>query len=196
VSEVIDLSSVARAADDRLLVMVDLQDSRYQELAHDASAEMARTLSNCRRAIAHARAVGMPIVFTRLAGRNRSTGQLRQSGWIRDFEPRRQDIVIDRLHPSCYTNTSFEDAIRRFGGFALAGFMAEAVGVSTAIDAYYRGHRVTFLSDASACLRHNAASSQDVHKLTTTLISFFANPVPTQHWLVATSRNVGQLIWD
>jgi nicotinamidase-related amidase len=144
-------------------------------------------MENCTLAIRHARSMGLPIAFTRQADRPGSIERPAQSAWISGFEPKRSDMVFERQQPSCYTNQLFEDTISRVGGFAIAGLVAEATCLATAIDASHRGHRVTFLSDASASRGRNAADADAVHLITTKAIGLFADIATTRHWLLATS---------
>ncbi len=64
-SSVIDLRTYVSASHSRLLVMVDLQEKNYDELACDRATDLARSLENCMSAIRHARNLGVPIAFTR-----------------------------------------------------------------------------------------------------------------------------------
>jgi nicotinamidase-related amidase len=86
-SSVIDLRTYVSASNTRLLVMVDLQEKNYEELAADRASDLARSLENCMSAIAHARNMGMPIAFTRHAERPGSIE--RSAAWISGFEPKR-----------------------------------------------------------------------------------------------------------
>ena len=184
---VIDLRTYVGASNSRLLVMVDLQERNYDELAKDRASDLTRSLDNCMLAIRHARNLGLPIAFTRQADNPRSNERPAQSAWISGFEPKRSDMVFERQQPSCYTNQLFDDIVSRVGGFAIAGLVAEETCLATAIDASHRGHRVTFLSDASASRGRNAADAGAVHVVTTKAIELFADIATTRHWLVATS---------
>jgi nicotinamidase-related amidase len=144
-------------------------------------------MENCTLAIRHARSLGLPIAFTRQADRPGSIERPAQSAWISGFEPKRSDMVFERQQPSCYTNQLFEDTVSRVGGFAIAGLVAEETCLATAIDASHRGHRVTFLSDASASRGRNAADADAVHLITTKAIGLFADIATTRLWLLATS---------
>jgi nicotinamidase-related amidase len=184
-SSVIDLRTYVSASNTRLLVMVDLQEKNYEELARDRASDLARSLENCMSAITHARNMGMPIAFTRHAERGGSTE--RSAAWISGFEPKRADMVFERPQPSCYANQLFEDVISRAGGFAIGGFIADETCLATAIDASHRGHHVTFLSDASVSRGRRDADAQSVHAVTTRAMELFADVATTRHWLVATA---------
>jgi nicotinamidase-related amidase len=186
-SSVIDLRTYVGASNSRLLVMIDLQQKNYDELAKDRASDLERSLENCISAIQHARNLGLPIAFTRQADSPGLTGRSAQSAWISGLEPKRSDMVFERPQPSCYTNQLFEDVVSRIGNFAIAGLVAEETCLATAIDASHRGHHITFLSDASMSRRRNNTDSQAVHSLTTKAIELFADTVTTRHWLVATS---------
>jgi nicotinamidase-related amidase len=181
---VIDMRAYVSASSSRLLVMVDLQAANFDELAQDRACDLTRSLENSMSAIRHARSQGIPVAFTRQAG---SRVERSQSTWIAGFEPKRSDMVFEREQPSCYGNQLFEDVVSRIGSFAIAGLVAEEICLATAIDASHRGHKITFLSDASVSRARHNANSQAVHNLTTRAIELFAETVSTRHWLVATS---------
>jgi nicotinamidase-related amidase len=184
-SSVIDLRTYLGASFSRLLVMVDLQERNYEELARGHARDLARSLENCMSAITHARNMGLPIAFTRYAERPGSIE--RSAAWISGFEPKRSDMVFERQQPSCYANRLFDDVVSRAGGFAIGGLIAEETCLATAIDASHRGHRVTFLSDASVNRGRHDADAQSVHVVTTRAMELFADIATTRHWLVATS---------
>jgi nicotinamidase-related amidase len=186
-SSVIDLRSYVGASHSRLLVMIDLQQKNYDELAKDRASDLSRSLENCMSAIQHARNLGLPIAFTRQGDNPGLIERPAQSAWISGLEPKRSDMVFERPQPSCYTNRLFEDVVSRIGSFAIAGLVAEETCLATAIDAAHRGHNITFLSDASVSRGRHNTDSQAVHNLTTKTIELFADTVTTRHWLVATS---------
>jgi nicotinamidase-related amidase len=186
-SSVIDLQTYLSASTVRLLVMVDLQEKNHDEMAKDRGFDLARSLQNCASAIQHARNLGLPIAFTRLSG-GAATGEGgAQSAWISGFEPKRSDMVFERSQPSCYANPLFEDVVSKIGSFAIAGLAAEQACLATAIDASHRGHRVSFLSDASVSRGRHNADAGAVHVLAAKAIGLFADTVATRHWLAATS---------
>jgi nicotinamidase-related amidase len=187
-SSVIDLRTYVGASNSRLLVMVDLQEKNYEALAKDNASGLSRSLDNCMSAIRHARNLGLPIAFTRHAEAPGSAEGPSQSAWISGFEPKRSDMVFERARPSCYSNRLFEDVVSQAGSFAIAGLVAEETCLATAIDAAHRGHRVTFLSDASASRSRPNADAAAVHVAATKAIELFADIANTGHWLVATSQ--------
>jgi nicotinamidase-related amidase len=186
-SSVIDLRTYVGASNSRLLVMIDLQQKNYDELAKDRASDLRQSLENCLSAIQHARNLGLPIAFTRQGDNPGLIERSAQSAWISGLEPKRSDMVFERPQPSCYTNQMFEDVVSRIGSFTIAGLVAEETCLATAIDASHRGHHITFLSDASVSRARHNTDSQAVHSLTTKAIELFADTVTTRHWLVATS---------
>src|SRR5438105_282201 len=185
-NSVIDLRTYVKASSSRLLVMVDLQERNYEELARRHACDLARSLENCMSAITHARNMGLPIAFTRHAARPGSVES--SAAWISGFEPRRSDMVFERQQPSCYSNQLFENVVSQAESFVLAGLVAEETCLATAIDASRRGHRVTFLSDASASRARPGTNAAAVHVLATQAIELFADVAATGQWLVATSQ--------
>ena len=194
-SSVIDLRTYVGASKSRLLVMIDLQQKNYDELAKDRASDLAWSLENCMSAIQHARNLGIPIAFTRQGDNPGLIERSAQSAWISGLEPKRADMVFERPQPSCYTNQLFEDVVSRVGNFVIAGLIAEETCLATAIDAAHRGHHVTFLNDASVSRCRRDADAQSVHLVATRAMELFADIATTRHWLVATSprRLKGQL---
>lgn len=184
---VVDMRSYAVASSSRLLVIVDLQQKNHGELSKDGAIDLSRSLDNCMAAIRHARNLGLPIAFTRQGENQGRFERSAQSAWISGFEPRRSEMVFERQQPSCYTSQLFDDVVSQIGSFVIAGLVADQTCLATAIDASHRGHRVTFLSDASASRGRIAADAGAVHAVTTNAIALFADTVTTRHWLAATS---------
>jgi nicotinamidase-related amidase len=188
-SSVIDLRTYVGASSRRLLVMVDLQEKNYAALAKDNTFGIERSLNNCMAAIRHAREFAIPIAFTRYGDEpgvlERSN---RSAAWISGFEPRRSDMVFERQQPSCYSNHLFESVVSQAGSFAIAGLVAEETCLATALDASRKGHRVTFLSDASVSRSRPDTDAAAVHVLATRAIELFADVASTGQWLVATSQ--------
>lgn len=185
---VIDLRSYVGASRGRLLVMVDLQQKNHAALAKADAAELSRALDNCMSAIRHARNSGIPIAFTRQGDGPAGSGQPQHSAWIAGFEPKRSDMVFELQQASCYGNHLFANIVSQTGSFAIAGLVAEETCLATAIDASRRGHRVTFLRDASASRSRQEADAAAVHGVTTRTIGLFADTAATDHWLMATSQ--------
>jgi len=187
-SSVIDLRTYVGASRGRLLVMVDLQEKNYQALAHDNATGLMRALENCMTAVRHAREFAIPIAFTRAGDGPGVLERSASSAWIAGLEPRRSDMVFERQQPSCYSNHLFESVVSQAGSFAIAGLVAEETCLATAIDAARRGHRVTFLGDASASRSRPATDAAAVHHLATKAIELFADVASTGQWQVATSQ--------
>jgi nicotinamidase-related amidase len=191
-TDIVDLRTYVHGAGGRLLVMVDLQMRTYAELAGDPACDIAGALDNCMSAIRHARASGVPIAFTRHTAVPESMDSSEHSAWIEGFEPKRSDMVFERQQPSCYANRLFEDIVSQTGSFAIAGLVAEEACLATAIDAAHRGHRVTFLSDASVSRGRLGADARSAHIVTTKAMEMFTDVRATRHWLIATSQRTSK----
>jgi nicotinamidase-related amidase len=101
-----------------------------------------------RLALEFARRHGFPIAMTRW----RAAGA-RFRGWVRGLEPHASEMVFDQPRASCYSSQTFAEMMSADGGglnAVLACPISPVAWRSTAADAGRRGHRITFLSDASA----------------------------------------------
>ena len=172
------------------LVLVDLQQEYVAAPRALAIPEAAASLAHCRAALIHARAMGFPVAFVRWIDRapffNAAT---RFSRWIEGFEPTGADMVFERNRPSCYASAEFAEVVSMGGGdFVLAGFAGEAACLSTAVDAFHRGHRMTFLKDASASHGLDGVDAGHVHRVISTVMGLYGNVVETGSWIDHTSR--------
>lgn len=173
------------------LVLIDMQQEHLSSDRVLAIPEMTPALANCRAALAHARSMNFPVAFVRSKGQSsffRGCG--RNTRWIEGFEPKGADMVFERDRPSCYASTHFDEAVTLSGGnLVLAGFAGEAACLSTAIEAYHRGHRFTYLADASTSRALDEMPAQSVHAAITRIIGLYDDVLETQAWITATTRS-------
>lgn len=189
-SSVIDLRAYVNPGVVQTLVLVDLQQEYVAAPRVLALEETKTALANCRAALAHARAMGLPVAFARWIDRtplfNKAT---RFSRWIEGFEPHGVDMIFERNRPSCYASSDFAEVIGSGGGsFVLAGFAGEAACLATAIDAFHRGHTVTFLTDASASHALDDIAANDVHRVVSSVAGLYGDVITTRTWIARTSR--------
>jgi nicotinamidase-related amidase len=189
-SSVIDLRAYVNPSVIQTLVLVDLQQEYIARPRVLALEETKGALANCRAALAHARAMGLPVAFVRWIDRtplfNKAT---RFSRWIEGFEPHGVDMIFERNRPSCYASSDFAEVIGSGGGsFVLAGFAGEAACLATAIDAFHRGHTVTYLTDASASHALDEIGANEVHRVVSGVVGLYGDAITTRSWIARTSR--------
>ena len=187
--QLINLRAYARPTHAATVVFVDLQ------LEHVASPRalvggLERALANCRAVLRHARHAGLPVAFARLMpGAPPVATQASFTRWIDGFTPTRADMIFDRDKPSCYASAEFREVINQVGcRFVLAGFSGEAGCLATAIDAFHRGHHVTFLADASASHARGDLDAARAHRAVTDLIALYGSVQTTADWLAESAR--------
>jgi nicotinamidase-related amidase len=189
-SEVIYLKALINPAVAPCLVLVDLQREYVTKPRLMAVPGAAGALDHCRVALSHARARGFPVAHCRQISKspffNRSS---KFSAWIEGFEPTAAEMVFDHEKPSCYSNKQFSTIMEDCGGhFVIAGFAGETACLSTIVDAYHRGHQVTYLSDASASHALGNLTEQTVQQSVTEIIRVYGDVLDTASWVDATSR--------
>src|SRR6478752_1936098 len=189
-SSIIDLRAYVNPSVVQTLVLVDLQQEYTASPRVLALEDTKGALANCRAVLAHARAMGLPVAFVRWIDRtplfNKAT---RFSRWIEGFEPHGVDMIFERNRPSCYASTDFAEVIGSGGGsFVLAGFAGEVACLATAIDAFHRGHTVTFLTDASASHALDDIGANDVHRAVSAIVGLYGDAITTRSWIARTSR--------
>jgi len=189
-SSVIDIRAYVNPSVIQTLVMVDLQQEYIASPRVLALEETKGALANCRAALAHARAMGLPVAFVRWIDRTPIFNKAsRFSRWIEGFEPHGVDMIFERNRPSCYASADFAEVIGGGGGsFVLAGFAGEAACLATAIDGFHRGHGITFLADASASHALDDIAAKDVHRVISTVAGLYGEVLTTKSWIARTSR--------
>src|SRR6202008_1626724 len=189
-SSVIDLRAYVNPSGVQALVLVGLQEAYTASPRVLALENTKGALANCRAALAPDRAMGLPVGFVRWIDRtplfNKAT---RFSRWIEGFEPHGVDMIFERNRPSCYASADFTEVIGSGGGsFVLAGFAGEAACLATAIDAFHRGHTVTYLTDASASHALDDIGANEVHRVVSGVVGLYGDVVTTRSWITRTSR--------
>jgi len=188
-SSVIDLRAYVNPSVIQTLVLVDLQQEYIASPRVLALEETKGALANCRAALAHARAMGLPVAFVRWIDRTPIFNKAsRFSRWIEGFEPHGVDMIFERNRPSCYASADFAEVIGGGGSFVLAGFAGEAACLATAIDGFHRGHGITFLADASASHALDDIAAKDVHRVISTVAGLYGEVLTTKSWIARTSR--------
>lgn len=170
------------------LVLLDLQQEWLAGARRLNFDQSARALHNCREALSHARRMEFPIAFVRRSRRSGTFGAAAAlARWIERFEPRGSEMVFERDKPSCFASPLFADVMATSGGrIVLAGFSGESACLSTAVDAFHRGHALTFLSDASASRGVGGADARQVHALLTEVIRLYGDVADTEGWVRST----------
>ncbi len=184
-NKVIDLRVFAGSRVLPTLVLVDLQQEYLATQRALAVPEAEVAIKNCRLALAQARQFGIPVAFARLIGQSAFFNPAtRFSRPIEGFEPSNADLVFERSKPSCYANDSFAEVMEHAGGnFILAGLAGESACLATAVDAFHRGHRFTFLSDASASHALDEMSAADIHNAVKKVIALYGDVELTSNWI-------------
>ncbi|CUU42320.1 Isochorismatase family protein [Blastochloris viridis] len=186
----IDLRHYADPTRIPTLVLLDLQQEYLASPRVLALPDAEAAIESCRSALHHARAMGFPIVFARWRARsplfNPAT---RFAKWIEGFEPHGTELVFERDRPSLYASGAFTEVMNHGdGSFVLAGFAGESACLSTVIDAFHRGHRVTFLNDASASHGLEDIGPAEVHRTVSRLVGLYGESISTRMWIERTAR--------
>jgi nicotinamidase-related amidase len=192
---VVNLRSYSNVSLIPTLVLLDLQQEYIAAPRLFSLPETEAALGNCGAALNHARRIGLPVAFLRMIGQSPFFNPvLSYSNWISGFEPLTSEMVFERSKPSCYANREFAHAMSEGGGhFVLAGFAGEAGCLATAVDAFHRGHRVTYLADASASHDLDRTAAPTVHDIVTQLIGLYGDVTTTRNWISGQTATASML---
>jgi nicotinamidase-related amidase len=193
---VIELRAYTNPALVPTLVLVDMQQEYIAAPRGLAIANAAPALENCALALKSARAAGLPIAHVRWTGRSNFFNPATPfAKWIDGFFPLGSEMIFERSRPSCYASNSFAEIMEGGEGeFVLAGFAGESACLSTLIDAFHRGHRVTYLADASASHALEDFDSSEAHRMVLNLARLYGRVVQTRDWIAGLGRRVDR--WE
>jgi nicotinamidase-related amidase len=190
-SGVVSLLDFKRVQAAPTLVLVDLHVGAFGVKQGTVDATV---LGNCRSILAAARRRGMPVAFVRQLPPGGPWPVRRHPDWFADLAPTRADMVFDRSAPSCYASSEFAGmADHSPGQFVLAGLCGETSCLSTIVDGYHRGHRFTWLSDASASGGLSESDALEMHRSVTHVLAAYAEVTLTRRWLSAAGQTLGAL---
>jgi nicotinamidase-related amidase len=171
------------------LVLVDLHHDLF-----DVNGDPGPTgaLENCAAVLRHARASGFPVALTRRIAAPNGLGQpLSYPRWISGFEPQRSDMVFDRCRPSCYGSPEFAEMAEYLGGaFVVAGQVGELSCLSTAVDAFHRDQRPTFLTDAIVTRGRRNLPAAAMERALGHVMSLYVDTDTAEGWMTATTQRV------
>ena len=132
-----------------VLVVVDVQVGVMRE-AWDA----ARAIGNMARAVARARAQGVPVIWVQHSNQELVQGSP-QWQWVQELVPAAGEPLIHKRFNSAFEQTALDEALARLGAthIVLAGAETNWCIRATAYGALDRGYDLTLVDDA-----HTAAT--------------------------------------
>jgi nicotinamidase-related amidase len=174
------------------LVLVDLHHDLFDLFEVNSTSGPTRALDNCFSLLRHARDLGFPVAFTRhVAAPETLAGAPTYPRWINGFEPQRSDMVFDHALPSCYSSAEFAETAAHLGGnFVVAGQVGELSCLSTAVDAFHRNQRPTFLTDALVTHGSRELPAVEMERALAHLLSFYVDTDMAGGWIASTSRRL------
>lgn len=179
---VVDLTRYAGAGEEPILLLVDLQNEYVAAGRRLEIQGIAPALENCRRLLDHARAARWTIAHTRwLQPGPYFNRQLPYAGWIAGFEPYGTELVYERAGPSCYSAEDFDAFAECAGGqrIVIAGLTGVVACLATLIEGTARGHRLTFVADASASHGSSGCDEEQAHERATWVASHYVPVIET-----------------
>ena len=193
---IVDFRSYTTGRGVPTIVFVDMQKEYLATPRLIAIPEIDGALANCRKLLEHARESGLPVAFVRWLDRsgpffNQATPFV---GWIEGFEPHRNEMIFERKRPSCYSSEGFAQFMEHGGkDVVLAGFAGESACLSTMVDAFHRGHHLTYVKDASASHRLVEMTAEEVHSAVARIVNLYGDVVKTDTWIGARNRSASKV---
>ncbi len=100
-----------------------------------------------------------------------------------EIERRDHSVLIDKQWPGSFTGTQLEDWLRqhKIDTLTISGYMTQMCCDTTARQAFHKGYKVEFLSDATGTLtvenKAGVAAAEDLHRCTLVAQQMFISDV-------------------
>ena len=190
-SSVIDLRAYVNPSVIQTLVLVDLQQEYIASPRVLALEETKGALANCRAALAHARAMGLPVAFARWIDRtplfNKATRVLALDRGLRAAR-RRHDLRAQPAVLLCQRRFRRGDELAAAAASCSRALPARRPVLRPRSTAFHRGHTVTYLADASASHALDDIAANDVHRVVSNVAGLYGDVITTRNWIARTSR--------
>lgn len=148
------------------LLVIDMLNDFVLEGAPLEVPETRKVIPTIRREIDEARRKGIPIIYV-CDAHEKDDKEFSRFGWpphavkgtegakvVKELEPQKDDIVIEKKTYSGFYNTTLDDTLKRLGvdSIRLTGCVTHICIMFTASDAVLRGYNVTVVKDGVAGL--------------------------------------------
>jgi len=174
----------------QILVVIDIQSEYVAEGRPFQIRSIQPSLSNAHRVLKHARDVGWKIVHIR----HIQQGSIFSpdgafSGFIPGFEPQKGEQEIIKGDFSCYSAPEFSAQMaehrKNDDEIIVIGYGSTMCCLSTIVDGYHRGNRLTFIKDASNAKSSSMHSEESLHEHATDILSIYSRVTTTNELLNA-----------
>ena len=178
----------------RALLVIDVQNEYFTGLL--PVTHPAGSFENILAAMDAASAQGVPVVVVRHAAPQPDSPVFRvgSPGWELhpEMERRPRDLLVEKQLPGSFTNTPLMDWIlaNHVDQVAISGYMTQMCCDATARQAFHRGLKVEFLSDATGTLdiknAAGAVTAEELHRaILVTQAMRFSKVMTAAEWIAA-----------
>ena len=168
----------------KALLVIDVQNGMFQDGNSVYKGNVL--LHNLQDLIARARFCEIPIVYIQHNGPGGHPLEYRTWGWEihSDITPSIEDIVIHKMTPDSFLNTSLDEHLKKLGveHIIITGIQTEVCVDTTCRRAYSMGYKVTLVSDAHSTWDGEDISAQQIINHHNRVLRWFAD--------VSTSREM------
>jgi nicotinamidase-related amidase len=154
------------------------------------------SLSHILLAMDAAHAAGIPVIVIRHCNPGPGAATFIPGTYGYELHPevgkRPRDMIVDKTFPGSFTDTGLDEWLneKAINSLTIAGYMTQMCCDTTARQAFHRGYRVTFLSDATGTLSiansAGSVSDKDLHQaILVTQQMKFSQVTTTTEWIAS-----------
>jgi ureidoacrylate peracid hydrolase len=165
-----------------ILVLIDIQREYVTPGRPFFLSGIGPSLQQCRALLDHAREGCWPVAHVHhVTDKHLFNRNLEYSQPVAGFAPRAHEMLFQKDKLSCFSNRAFEELIESASRapVLVAGYNSPMCCTATIVDAFNRGHRFHFVSDASWARPIGARSESESHLAACDLLRLYADVVST-----------------
>ncbi len=166
----------------QLLVLIDIQKEYTSEGRPFHIKSIGPSLRNAQRVLQQARDGDWPIIHVRHLQDGKSFNVSSEfSHFVDGFSPLEGEVVATKNNVSSYSSPEFAKFAEAHSAyqFVIVGYGSTMCCIGTIVEGYHRGHRFTFIQDASAARAADGLSEESMHSHVSTIIKTFATVMDT-----------------
>ena len=161
----------------KVVVAIDIQREYIAPGRMFCIKSIGPSLDSARAVIEAARASDVPVIHVRHLQEGRVFApESEHSQYIVGFEPRAGEIEITKSDFSCFSNAKFASTLESMKDreIVVIGYGSTMCCLSTIVEGYHRGYKMTFVKDASAAKSTPSFDEETLHKVMAEVLAPFA----------------------
>jgi len=160
-----------------VLLLIDIQKEYNTETRPFYIEGIEYSLKNAKKLLENARENNWEVIHVKhIQNGSMFSNDSEYSDYIDGFSPRKNEREFIKNNFSCFSNPQFSEILQKLvdSNIMIIGYGSTMCVLSTIIEGYHRGNKITFVHDASNAKADANKSELEIHSVMTSVLSRFA----------------------